>query len=537
MAKKEKNKSVETTIWESCNKLRSNMTGINYMYFVMGLLFLKFSYMKFEKRREELLNSDDAAFVDIPSFYTEKNVFYIDPEARWDFIVKNAKQPNIGLLIDKAFELLEVKNEQLSGALPTGTYGKTTLPLDKFSSLINEVNKIKEDEEHPTQDLIGRVYQFFLNQFAVKTADEKGEFYTPDDLVDLITELIEPYKGIVYDPCCGTGGMFVQSLKFVDAHKGNTSQVSIYGQESNPDTWKLAKMNLAIRGISANLGKKNADTFGEDQFKDLKADFIIANPPFNLKDWRAEDKLTTDYRWRGYGLPPVSNANYAWILHMLSKLSLNGVAGFLLANGALGDSDTLDIRKNLIKNNNVEAIIICPREMFFYTDISVTLWIMRKHKKAIKVLRGGKETQLRDRSNEILFIDLRRIETNKVSEAKKKREFTKENIQFVKAIYNNWLSPDYQNLYKDVPELCRSIKVYNEQLSDDEKKNNVPTIESQGWSLVPSKYIEFVDHDLNIDFPKEMVRIQSEMKALLKEEKQAQKELEDAFRGIGYGID
>ena len=513
------------------------MTGINYMYFVMGLLFLKFAYMKFEKRREELLNSEDAAFVDIPSFYTEKNVFYIDPEARWDFIVKNAKQPNIGLLIDKAFELLEVKNEQLSGALPTGTYGKTSLPLDKFSSLINEVNKIKEDEEHPTQDLIGRVYQFFLNQFAVKTADEKGEFYTPDDLVDLITELIEPYKGIVYDPCCGTGGMFVQSLKFVDAHKGNTNQVSIYGQESNPDTWKLAKMNLAIRGISANLGKKNADTFGEDQFKDLKADFIIANPPFNLKDWRAEDKLTTDYRWRGYGLPPVSNANYAWILHMLSKLSLNGVAGFLLANGALGDSDTLDIRKNLIKNNNVEAIIICPREMFFYTDISVTLWIMRKHKKAIKVLRDGKETQLRDRSNEILFIDLRRIDTNKVNEAKKKREFSKENIQFVKTIYNNWLSPDYKNLYKDVPELCRSIKVYDEQLSDEEKKNNVPTIESQGWSLVPSKYIEFIDHDLNVDFPKEMTRIQKEMKDLLREEKETQKELEDAFRGIGYGID
>lgn len=537
MAKKAKTINLESSLWESCNKLRSNMTGINYMYFVMGLVFLKFAYMKFEKRRNELLNSDDAVFVEIPSFYTEKNVFYIEPEARWDYIVQNAKQSNIGTIIDKAFEKLAARNEQLKGALPIGTYAKSNLPLDKFASLINEVNKLKEDADHPMQDLIGRTYQYFLNQFAVKTADEKGEFYTPDDLVWLITELIEPYQGKVYDPCCGSGGMFIQSYKFVEAHQGNVDQVSIYGQEANPDTWKLAKMNLAIRGIPCNLGEKNADTFGEDLHKDLKADFIIANPPFNLKDWRAEKALTDDYRWKGYGLPPVSNANYAWILHMLSKLSLNGVAGFLLANGALGDSDTFDIRKNLIINNNIEAIIICPREMFFYTDISVTLWIMRKHKKPIKVIRDGVEKRLRDRTNEILFIDLRNIETKKVSEAKKKKEFTKENIDFVKKIYDSWLSQDYETLYHDVPELCRSVKVYDSQLTEAEKLNNVHTIESNGWSLVPSKYIEFIDHDLDIDFPKEMTRIQKELKELLKEEKESQKQLEEAFRGIGYGID
>ena len=253
-----------------------------------------------------------------------------------------------------------------------------------------------------------REQYLFLNKFAIKTADEKGEFYTPDSIVDLITSLIEPYSGKVYDPCCGSGGMFVQSYKFVEAHKGNIQQVSVYGQEENPDTWKLAKMNLAIRGIPCNLGEHNADTFGSDLHKNLKADYIIANPPFNLKDWRAPNALLGDYRWAGYGIPPVSNANYAWILHMLSKLSLNGVAGFLLANGALGDTDTKEIRKNLIKNNKIEAIIVLPREMFYYTDISVTLWIMRTHKNPITVTRDGNQVRLRDRNNEILFMDLRR---------------------------------------------------------------------------------------------------------------------------------
>lgn len=296
-------------------------------------------------------------------------------------------------------------------------------------------------------------------------------------------------------------------------------------------------MNLAIRGISCNLGDKDADTFTEDLHKDLKADYIIANPPFNLKDWRAENALIKDYRWSGYGLPPVSNANYAWILHMLSKLSLNGVAGFLLANGALNDSDTLEIRRNLIKNNNVEAIIICPREMFFYTDISVTLWIMRRHKKPVKVMKDGQEVQLRNRTNEILFVDLRMIETKKVSEAKKKKEFSEENIKFVKNIYNSWLSPEYKTLYHDVPELCRSVKVFNEQLTEEERINSVPTIESNNWSLTPSKYIEFIDHDLDIDFPKKMTRIQKELKDLIDEEVESQKKLKEAMRGIGYGID
>ncbi len=541
-AKKEKKqKPLEQVLMESCNKLRSNMSGINYMYFVMGLVFLKFASLKFEERRDELLNSEDSFAVDMPSFYTEKNVFYIVEKARWSYIKDHAKDARIGLIIDEALQELENSNEQLKGALPIGTYGKSTLPASNFASLINEIDKIHEDAEHPMNDLIGKTYQYMLNAFAIKTADEKGEFYTPDNIVDLITTLIEPYKGKVYDPCCGSGGMFVQSYKFVEAHKGNINSISVYGQESNPDTWKLAKMNLGIRGIPANLGKKEADTFSDDQHKNEKFDFIIANPPFNLKDWRSEDALVNDYRWAGYGLPPVSNANYAWILHMLSKLSLNGVAGFLLANGALGDTDTTEIRKNLIKNGKIEAIIILPREMFYYTDISVTLWIVSNNKGARKVIQDDKEVMLRDRTNDVLFMDLRRM-GHKSSEGYMELGYDTD-MQLVKKTLNAWQSPEWKTLYKDVPEFCQSCTIdeIKNGVTDKKQKENGTNINLKDneslWSLVPSKYIEFIDHDLEIDFPKEMARIQKEMKELLQEEKASQKQLEDAFKGIGYGIE
>lgn len=556
-AKKEKKqKPLEQVLMDSCNKLRSNMSGMNYMYFVMGLVFLKFAYLKFDKRRQELLNSPDSFAIDMPSFYAEKGVFYLPEHARWSLIRDNAKNKNIeldvieggqkvkkpftiGMLVDNALSELENANKQLKGALPVGTYGKTTLPDSNFASLIAEIDKIHEDADHPMNDLIGKTYQYMLNAFAIKTADEKGEFYTPDNIVQLITTLIEPYKGKVYDPCCGSGGMFIQSYKFVEAHHGDERNISVYGQESNPDTWKLAKMNLGIRGISANIGSTQADTFTQDQHKDVKFDYIIANPPFNLPDWRSNDELVNDPRWAGYGLPPASNANYAWILHMLSKLSLNGVAGFLLANGALSDTDTTEIRKNLIKNKKIEAIIILPREMFYYTDISVTLWIMNNNKGARKVIQDNKEVLLRDRSNETLFMDLRRMGHKTIQGY---IELSPEDMQLVKKTLNNWQSPDWKDLYKDVPEFCQSVTIreIKNGITDRQQKvegTNINTPEDKSlWSLVPSKYIEFIDHDLNIDYPKEMIRIQKEMKDLLKEEKESQKQLEDAFKGIGYGI-
>jgi type I restriction enzyme M protein len=536
MAKKEKKaKSLEQTIFESCNKLRSNMTAINYMHFVLGLVFLKFASLKFEARRDELLNSDDKAFVDMPSFYKEKNVFFLSEPSRWSTIKSNAKQSDIGLKVDDAFIEIEKLNPELRGATPIGIYGKTSLPAEKFASLIAEIDKIEPDKNHPMADLIGHVYQYFLNKFAIKSADEKGEFYTPDTIVDLIVELIQPYSGKIYDPCCGSGGMFIQSYKFVQSHRGNAQNISVYGQESNADTWKLAKMNLAIRGIPCNLGKKEADTFGDDQHKDEHFDFIIANPPFNLKNWRGDNALLDDARWHGYGVPPVSNANYAWILHMLSKLTpKTGVAGFLLANGALGaDGDEKVIRENLIKNHKIEAIVILPSEMFYYTPISVTLWIMDESKEARTVEHDGQIVQLRDRTNDVLFMDLRTYGHYSQDGYKELNDSDVDvlgnpqvnEVKLIKETLFNWQSPDWKTKYKDVPEFCKSV---SESVIGDKDHD---------FSLVPSKYIEFIDHDLNIDYPKEMKRIQQEMKAIIKEEKQSESSMEEAFKGIGYGLD
>ena len=334
--------------------------------------------------------------------------------------------------------------------------------------------------------------------------------------------------------------MFVQSLKFVESHHGNKDKVSIVGQESKPDTWRLCKMNLAIRGIAHNLGIKNESTFTEDLHKDKKVDFIMANPPFNLKNWRAEDELTKDPRWSGFTIPPVSNANYAWMLHMLSKLDVNhGIAGYLMANGALNaDGDEQAIREELLRRDRIEAIIVLPRDMFYTVDLSATLWIMNMNKKAGEV--NGRK--VRDRTGEVLFIDLRswnkNIDTIVFDKGKKKKKIVlvKTQIERVKEIYNGWQSPD-RSLYEDIPELCHSTKIWNDDLTEEERKNGVVTIESKNFSLAPSKYIEFIDHDMDIDYETEMNRIQEEMKKVLGDEKISQAMLEDAFRGIGYGID
>jgi type I restriction enzyme M protein len=338
-----------------------------------------------------------------------------------------------------------------------------------------------------------------------------------------MTLLIQPYSGSVYDPCCGSGGMFVQSAEFIKRHKGNKKDITIYGQESNDKTYQLARMNLAIRGLNCDLGDTDASTFTNDKHKELKADFILANPPFNLKNWRTETELTNDERWRGYEVPPVSNANYAWILHMLARLSYNGTAAFLLANGALGaDAEEYKIRKQLIENHKIEAIIVLPREMFYATDISVTLWIAGNHKKPRKVHRNDTEVQLRNRENEILFIDARQLGDGKANEDGYVN-LTEEDKKKISETFFAWQSPEWKDTYKDVPEFCYSAPM-------DE-------IREKDYSLVPSKYIEFVDRDLQIDFGKEMSRIQAELKEIMKEEEHSQSVLREAFEGIGYGIE
>ncbi|MCG8123997.1 MAG: type I restriction-modification system subunit M, partial [Candidatus Thiodiazotropha taylori] len=406
---KKNSKSFEETLWDSANKLRGSVEPAEYKHVVLSLIFLKFSSDKFEERRQEIIDEGKDQFVDMVEFYTMKNVFYLAEESRWSYIQANAKQDDLALKIDTALYTIEKNNKSLAGALPDNYFSRLDLDRSKLAALIDTISNINTLADK-SQDVVGRVYEYFLSKFALAEGKGKGEFYTPKSIVNLIAELIEPYKGKIYDPCCGSGGMFVQSVKFVESHRGNTKNVSIYGQEGTTTTLKLAKMNLAIRGISANLGVKADDTFASDQHPNLKADYIMANPPFNLKAWRAADELVDDPRWAGYEVPPTGNANYGWILHMVSKLSVNGVAGFILANGALsGDGQEKAIRKKLIENRLVEAILILPQNMFYTTNISVTVWILNKNKKAHTVKHEDLTRHYRDREDEILFLDLREI--------------------------------------------------------------------------------------------------------------------------------
>lgn len=534
--KKEEAVSLETVLWNCRVALRGVGSTDKNRDAVIGLCFLKFAGDKFEKRRAELIAQygDIPAFLEKASFYNAVNVFYLKETARWAYIVKNAGANDIAVILDQAMADIEESNPSLKGALSLNLYATLGAPKEKIKQLIDEVNKIDESR-FQEEDLIGRVYEYFLQVYAASGTKEDGEFYTPACVVQLIAEMIEPYSGVVYDPCCGSGGMFVQSHKFVESHHGNRKNISVIGQESVQETWRLCKMNLAIRGISHNLGEKNASTFTEDLHKDKKVDFIMANPPFNLKGWRGEDQLLDDPRWQGYGVPRVSNANYAWILHMISKLDVNhGIAGFLLANGALNDPDEYEIRKQLLLNDKIEAIIVLPRDMFYTTDISVTLWIVNMNKKAGTV--NGR--QVRDRRGEVLFMDLRtwdqNVEEIVIDKGKKKKKtvLTPAQMADIKKVYNAWQSAD-ASLYADVPEFCQSVKI----LKKDKVRPEDVSIEEKDFALTPSKYIEFIDHDLDIDYDKEMARIRDEMRLLMVSEELSQSMLKDAFRGIGYDID
>jgi type I restriction enzyme M protein len=516
---KTKEVSMEEALWKSADKLRGSVEPSEYKHVVLSLFFLKFASDKFEEQRAKIIADGLEKFVDNIAFYTKDNVFYLTEESRWSYIMDNAKQDDIALKIDTALYTIEKTNPILKGALPDNYYSRLQIDTVKLASLLDEINKIDtaKDKEN---DIIGRIYEYFLSKFAIAEGKGKGEFYTPKSIVNLIAELIEPYDGTLYDPCCGSGGMFVQSIKFIEAHHGNKKKVSIYGQEYTNTTYKLAKMNLAIRGISANLGEMAANTFTNDQHKDLKADYIMANPPFNQKEWRAEDELTQDGRWAGYEVPPTSNANYGWILNIVSKLSQNGVAGFLLANGALSDDGTeLKIRQQLIKNDLVEAIIILPRNLFYTTDISVTLWILNKNKKSRVVEQNGVEKRYRDRQKQVLFMDLRQMGS---PYEKKYIELTQEDRDKVTSVYHNWQQEGYEETYKNIPEFCYSAS-YEE-------------IEEKGFTLVPSRYIEFVNRDENIDFDTKMKALQSELTDLLRQEEKSKEDLLGVFKELGYEI-
>lgn len=534
MAKKktDENLNLDNILFKCRDILRKARNSGSYFEkrdMMLTLVFLRFIGEKFEdgveKLRQELiavgLDPDDkqiiAAFLDDPTF--TDGTYNLPIEARWNKII-DTPAPELNVALDTALHSIAAESKQLKGCFVEGTFTTRNLAPNDIKQVVDEVNKISHKVFGEEKDLIGRVYEYFLKEFAVNATKEEGEFYTPHDVVQLIAAMIEPFEGTLYDPCCGSGGMFVQSIDLIREKYGDISRINVYGQEKEAATYRLAKMNLALRGISHNLGEMSDSTFTHDLHNGLYFNYIMANPPFNLKGWY-DDNLESDGRWADYSAPPESNANYAWILHMLSHLKpLDGVAGFLLSNGALGDIDALNLRKMLILNDKIEAIIVLPRELFITTDISVTLWILNQNKK------GGDYhgRKLRNREREILFMDLRTWTENFVKgENKKKVLLNNEQIQRAAEIYHTWQSEGINGASFEEPELYRSV--------------GIGEIEKQNWSLVPSKYIKFIDHDLDIDFNKEMQRIQTEMKAVLKQEKESQKMLENAFNRIGYGID
>ncbi len=543
--KKEESLNLDNVLFKCRDILRQAKNSGSFFEkrdMMLTLVFLRFMGEKYEdgvaslRQRliEEGLDPDDEeiikAFFDDATF--ADGTFDLPVKARWSTII-NTAAPQLNVALDTALRSIGEANPTLKGCFVEGTFTQRNLGANDMKKIVDEVNKISHKTFGEEKDLIGRVYEYFLKEFAVNATKEEGEFYTPHDVVQLIATVIEPFDGTLYDPCCGSGGMFIQSTDLVKAKQGDISRINVYGQEKEAATYRLAKMNLALRGISHNLGSESDSTFTNDLHKGLYFDYIMANPPFNLKGWY-NDNLKDDSRWTCYATPseskatspeskatpPESNANYAWILHMLSHLKQrSGVAGFLLANGALGDTDALEIRKKLIENDKVEAIIILPRELFITTDISVTFWILNQNKK------GGKyhDRQLRNREHEILFMDLRQWTENPVKgEQKKKVRLVTDQIQRVADIYHQWQSEGTDGNNFAVPELYRSVGI------DEIKQNN--------WTLVPSKYIEFIDHDLEIDYPKEMARIQQEMRELMQREKESKKMLEEAFKGIGYSI-
>ncbi len=458
MAKKKvvKETSMEETLWNSANKLRKNMDAAEYKHIVLGLVFLKYISDSFEELRKKLIDGVgeyEGADPDDPEEYRAENVFFVPEKARWQYLTDNAKKPSIGVDVDKAMDLIESENPLLKGVLPK-EYAKENLDKQSLGGLIDLIGTIHiGDTEAKAKDVLGRVYEYFLGKFALEEGKKGGQFYTPTCLVNLLVAMLEPYEGRVFDPCCGSGGMFVSSEKFINAHadryRGKYSElenlfekvVSIYGQESNQTTWRLCKMNLALRGIdSSNIRWNNEGSFLKDAHEDLKADYIIANPPFNDGDWSGES-LTDDYRWV-YGTPPTSNANYAWIQHFITHLSVTGKAGFLLATKSLASESQVekDIRKGLIKDNLVECIVLLPGKLFYTTPAPVCMWILSRGKK----------------NNRTLFIDASHNMKYKVLD-RTHIQLTDENIADICSIYHTWLN-DFDK-YEDKPGYCKSVEL------------------------------------------------------------------------------
>jgi len=513
-------KSFEESLWDTANKLRGTVESSEYKHVVLSLIFLKFASDKFAVRRQQIIDDGREQFVDIPDFYTAENVFYLPEASRWSYIKQHAKQDDIALKVDSALHTVEKHNKSLRGALPDNYFSRLGLDASKLAALIDSINNIDtlHDKEN---DVVGRVYEYFLGKFAASEGKGGGEFYTPKCVVNLIAEMIEPYQGKIYDPCCGSGGMFVQSVKFVQSHHGNSKDISIYGQENTSTTYKLAKMNLAVRAISGNLGDVAGDTFFKDQHPDLKADYIMANPPFNQKDWRGADELVDDPRWAGYDTPPTGNANYAWILHMISKLSQHGTAGFVLANGSMSTNTSSEgkIRQQIIENDLVDCMIALPGQLFYTTQIPVCLWFLSRDKKARKATENTQGH--RDRQGETLFIDARNIGA---MIDRTHKELSQEDIAKIGKTYHAWRGEEKDGgyeAYQDQAGYCKSATL------DDIKAND--------YVLTPGRYVGAAPiEDDGIPFEVKMSELSQTLYAQMKEADKLDAVIRKNLAELGY---
>lgn len=517
----------EETLWKAADKLRNSMDAAEYKHVVLGLIFLKYISDKFENKYNELLEEGDG-FEEDRDEYEAENIFWVPKEARWEYIKNNAKDPKIGQFIDDAMILIEKENPTLKGVLDK-RYARPELDKRRLGELIDLISTIKL-HKNGEKDLLGRVYEYFLGKFADAEGKGGGEFYTPTSVVKTLVQMIEPYQGRIYDPCCGSGGMFVQSEKFIEEHQGKINDLSIYGQELNSTTWKLCRMNLAIRGLDANIGEHHADTFHNDLHKTLKADYILANPPFNISDWGG-DKLTEDVRWK-YGVPPEGNANYAWLQHMIYHLAPNGIAGIVLANGALSSntSNEGEIRKNLLEEDLVDAIVALPDKLFYSTGIPVSLWILNRNKED--------NPKFRSRRHEVLFIDARNL--GEMID-RRHRELRDEDIKKIADTYHNWRKIDnVQSKNEDdlplVAEKSEGYGVY-EDIQGFCYSATIDEIREQEYVLTPGRYVGIEEEeDDGIPFDEKMEALTSELGELFKKSRSLEEEIKKNLEGIGYGM-
>ena len=488
MAKKMNNAGTtlgfEAQLWAAADKLRGNMEPSDYKHVALGLIFLKYISDAFEAKRADLL-TEELADPEDPEEYLAENVFWVPKEARWSHLQARAKQTTIGKDIDDALVAIEARNASLKGVLPKD-YARPALNKVMLGELIDLVSGIGMAEEADrSRDILGRVYEYFLGGFAGAEGKRGGEFYTPRSVVRLLVEMLEPYKGRVYDPCCGSGGMFVQSEKFVEEHGGRIGDIAIYGQESNYTTWRLAKMNLAVRGIDADIRWNNEGSFHKDELPDLKADFILANPPFNVSDWGG-DRLRDDARWT-FGVPPAGNANYAWLQHIHHHLAPNGTAGVVLANGSMssGQSGEGDIRRALVEADAVDCMIALPGQLFYSTQIPACLWFLTRNKNP-----GGGS---RDRRGEVLFIDARKL-GQMIDRTRK--EFSDEDIARIAGTYRAWRCVPDAASYEDEPGYCKSARLEE--------------IKEHSHVLTPGRYVgAATTEDDGVPFEERFAKLQS----------------------------